>query len=251
MIFKRAAAKLRAQDWVAITIELAIVTVGVLIALGAQQWADNRAQRDKMKVSMGAVRDELQEHYGYAVEYRVVYPCLQAQVDQLRERVLDSGATLNPAPLYHDEHFRYVLREPSKMYPTDAWDAAVNDGTTQRLDPAVRRALAGHYGQLPTIRELNTANNATEAAFVGLSHPLPLDASVRYSIIKDIEQLSGQMEYLDYLNGQVIDYIQAVHMLPPAEEARAVVERYGTYGFCRAHGLPTRSFKDAMVAVPN
>ena len=43
MIFKRAIAKLRAQDWVAITIEVAIVTLGVLIALAAQQWADNRA----------------------------------------------------------------------------------------------------------------------------------------------------------------------------------------------------------------
>jgi hypothetical protein len=37
MILKRAVAKLRAQNWVAITIELVIVTVGVLIALAAQQ----------------------------------------------------------------------------------------------------------------------------------------------------------------------------------------------------------------------
>ena len=36
MIFKRAVAKLRAQDWVAISIELVIATVGVIIALAAK-----------------------------------------------------------------------------------------------------------------------------------------------------------------------------------------------------------------------
>ena len=40
MIFKRTVAKLRAQNWFAIAIELAIVTLGVLIALAAQQWAE-------------------------------------------------------------------------------------------------------------------------------------------------------------------------------------------------------------------
>ena len=72
MIFKRAIAKLRAQDWTAITIELVIVTLGVLIALAAQQWANNRSQRNQMDVSMKAVREELAEHYSYAVEYRTV-----------------------------------------------------------------------------------------------------------------------------------------------------------------------------------
>ena len=251
MIFKRAIAKLRAQYWVAITIEVAIVTLGVLIALAAQQWADNRALRDKMDVSMGALRDELAEHYGYAVEYRVVYPCLQAQVDRLRDRVLKSGAILNPAPAYQEEHFRFVLRQPSKVYPNDAWQAAINDGTPQRLDPSIRRALAGHYGRLPELGEISTSNNASDQAFMALTHPLPLDPAVRYSIVKEIEQMRGRMETMDYNNGQVIDYIQQLDMLPPAEQAQAVVVRYGTYHFCKTHGLPMRSFKDAMQAIPN
>ncbi len=33
MIYKRVAARLRAQDWVAITIELAIVAVGMFIGM--------------------------------------------------------------------------------------------------------------------------------------------------------------------------------------------------------------------------
>ncbi|WP_294124014.1 hypothetical protein [Sphingomonas sp.] len=251
MIFRRAIAKLRAQDWTAITIELVIVTLGVLIALAAQQWANNQSQRDQMDVSMKAVREELAVHYGYAVEYRVVYPCMRAQMDQLRDRVLSSGATLNPARLYRDEDFSFVIREPDKLYSNDAWQAAIDDGTTQRISPRMRRILAGHYGQLHEIEAISQTNNDADYGYIALTQPLPLDPTVRYSILKEIEQERGRMEYVDYLNGQVIDYIQSLGMLPPPKDAIKTTERWGTYQFCKAHGLPMRSFKDAMVAVPN
>lgn len=252
MIFKRAIAKLRAQDWTAITIELVIVTLGVLIALAAQQWANNRSQRNQMDVSMKAVREELAVHYGYAVEYRVVYPCMRAQMDQLRDRVLSSGATLNPVRLYRDEDFSFVIREPDKLYSNDAWQAAIDDGTTQRISPRMRRILAGHYGQLHELETINQRNTIdADYGYIALTQPLPLDPTVRYSIMKEIEQERARMEYVDYLNGQVIDYIQSLGMLPPPKDAIKTTERWGTYQFCKAHGLPMRSFKDAMVAVPN
>lgn len=252
MIFKRAIAKLRAQDGTAITIELVIVTLGVLIALAAQQWANNRSQRDQMDVDMKAVRDELAVHYGYAVEYRVVYPCLRAQMDQLRDRVLSSGATLNPARLYRDEDFSFVIQEPDKLYSNDAWQAAIDDGTTQRISPRMRRILAGHYGQLHELETINQRNTIdADFGYIALTQPLPLDPTVRYLVMKEIEQERARMEYVDYLNGQVIDYIHSLGMLPPPKDAITTTERWGTYQFCKAHGLPMRSFKDAMVAVPN
>jgi len=52
-------------------------------------------------------------------------------------------------------------------------------------------------------------------------------------------------------HGQLIDHIQKVGMLPDPARARRDVERFGTYRFCRAHGLPMRSFADAMTAVAN
>ena len=254
MIFKRVVAKLRAQDWPAIAIEVIIVTLGVLLALAAQQWAENRAWSNKVEAGKAALRAELAEHYNYAVEFRTVYPCLQAQLDKLRNRVLSSGPTLDPAPIYQEDDRSfgsYVLRLPFKFYPTDAWEAAISDGIVQRFDPSVRRQLAGHYAQLGTLRSMNSANLESGEGLVALAHRMPLDPAVRYSMVREIEQLSGRLEYLNILNGQVIDYIQHVEMVPPAAEARAVTERYGTYPFCKAQGLPVRSFKDAIQAVPN
>jgi hypothetical protein len=100
MIYKRAVAKLRAQDWVAIIIELVIVTVGVLLALAAQQWAEDRSWSNKVEATRSVLRAELAEHYHYAVEFRVDYPCMQEQIRRLRDRVLASGSTLDPAPLF-------------------------------------------------------------------------------------------------------------------------------------------------------
>jgi hypothetical protein len=239
------------HGWNAVAWEFAIVVLGVLIALGAQQWAEGLSWKSKVTASRRALRAELQEHYGYAVEYRTVFPCIQGQLDQLRHRVLSSGSALEPAPVYTEDSSHYVLRLPSKIYPTDAWQAAVDDGTVRSLDPSTRRLLAGHYGQLPEMAELLSATNTIEPSLVALTHPLPLDPAVRYSIIKDIEQLRGRLEYLDLINGQVIDYVTRIGMLPPAQDAVAVTKRYGTYQFCKAHRLPMRAFKDAMRAVPN
>ena len=47
MIYKRVAARLKAQDWLAITIELTIVVIGVFIGTWVANWNQERAaQRD-------------------------------------------------------------------------------------------------------------------------------------------------------------------------------------------------------------
>jgi hypothetical protein len=238
------------HGWNAVAWELGIVTLGVVIALAAQQWAEGLSWNSKVEATKRAVGAELQEHYGYAVEYRAVYPCLQAQLDQLRDRMLSSRSVLRPAPLYSEESSHYVLRFPSKGYPRDAWQAAVDDGTIRTFDPPTRRLLAAYYDQLPEMAEQLAAANTIEPGLVALTHPLPLDPTVRYLIVKDIEQLRGRLEYLDLLNGQVIDTVTRVGMLPPPQNAVTVTQRYGTYQFCTKHRLPLRTFKEAMQPVP-
>ena len=58
---------------------------------------------------------------------------------------------------------------------------------------------------------------------------MPLDPSVRYAIVKDLERLRGRLEYLDLLNGQLIENIQKAGMLPPPDDAIGATRRYGTY----------------------
>lgn len=59
MIFKRAVARLRAQDWVAITIELAIVILGVFIGTLVANWNEDRLERAETVRMLEELQPEL------------------------------------------------------------------------------------------------------------------------------------------------------------------------------------------------
>jgi len=245
-------AKLKPREgWNTVCWELVIVTLGVLLALAVQQWAENRTIRGKLAATQKALRVELAEHYTYAVEFRTVYPCVQAQLRQLLDHVVSIEAVNDPVPTYKDSTGSFVLRLPSKVHPTFVWEAAVNDGLIQRFQPSFRDQLAGHYAQIADMQRLISANDQTAAGMAALAQRLPIDPAIRYEIVKDIAQFSGRLDTLDLNYGQEIENVQKVEMVPPARDAQAMTTRYGTYQFCKDHGLPMRSFKDAMQAVPN
>lgn len=59
MIFKRFAADLRAQNWFAITVELAIVVVGVFIGTVVANWNERRAQEERARAMLEELRPGL------------------------------------------------------------------------------------------------------------------------------------------------------------------------------------------------
>lgn len=239
------------NGWAALGWELAIVVLGVLIALGAQQWADNRSWAARVDASRDALRDELAQHYRWSVEWRAVFPCMEGQIDRLQARVLASGAALDPAPVFTNAHFSFVIRLPSKEYASSVYDAALADGVAQRFEPALRRELGLHYAQVDFIEAMTRQNNADYQELFGLGRPVPLDPGVRFELLRTLDRLRGRIEYMDLLSGQLIDHIAKAGMLPPAADVRRDVERFGTYGFCRSQRLPLRPFAEAMAAVPN
>jgi hypothetical protein len=59
MIFKRAVAKLRAQDWMAISIELVIVIVGVFIGIWVANWNQERVKKQETRQMLVQLKPEL------------------------------------------------------------------------------------------------------------------------------------------------------------------------------------------------
>lgn len=248
---RAAAGRVTATEWLLVALEGFLVFLGIFAAFQLEQWAEDRGWQSKVTASKAALREELALHYGFAVEFRVVYPCLQGQLDVLRERVLTSGAVLNPSPLYDKTRVRHVLRMPAKFYPSDVWEEALSDGTAQHFDSDFRRRLSENYASIEAIHKIDAANNESEKSLLALARPLPLDAFTKYSLIREIELLSGRLSYLDLLNGQLLDSVEHLNMVPPAEEAQRTTKRYGTYRFCQKQGLPLRSFGEAMTSLPN
>lgn len=240
------------NGWRAVVWELGIVTLGVLVALGAQQWVEERSWRAKVIQSREAIRDELAKHYSWSVEWRVVAPCLLAQIDALQQRIERSGDRLDPAPVFSDGAIsQFVLRMPSKDYAHGAWQAAISDGVAPRFDPKLRSELNDHYSQAATVQDESVRNTEEFTSLRTLGRAIPLDPMVRYTLLERLDALRGRADFMDLQSGQLINHIEKAVMVPDAISARRDVERFGTYKFCKTHGLPLRSFADAMKSVPN
>ena len=72
MIYKRVAARLRAQDWLAITIELAIVILGVFIGTQVSNWNAERLEKretQRMIGQLGPTLAQLSDYYRHAHPY--------------------------------------------------------------------------------------------------------------------------------------------------------------------------------------
>ena len=240
------------HGWRAVAWELVIVTLGVLIALFVQQWAENRSWDARTRLTTAAISRELAGHYTWAVEWRVVTPCLNAQIDQLNQRVQGSGARLDPAPIHSEPNQPdYVLRMPTKDYLSSAWQSAINDGVSLHLDDRMRDELSAHYAIVTNLVPLTWQNNDDRQALVGLGRPIPLDPTVRYSMLRTLDELSGRIAMMDFVVGELIDHVQTLDMVPPASGVKSEVARRGTYRFCRANRLPMRSFEEAMKGMTN
>lgn len=69
MIFKRAVAKLRAQDWTAIGVELAIVVLGVFIGTWVANWNQERESRAETHHLLIQLKPEIDRIVDYSAQH--------------------------------------------------------------------------------------------------------------------------------------------------------------------------------------
>jgi hypothetical protein len=81
MIFKRAVARLRAQDWIAICIELAIVIVGVFIGTWVANWNQQRQAAAQTRQTLKQLEPELRQLETYSQRARDYYAITDRYAD--------------------------------------------------------------------------------------------------------------------------------------------------------------------------
>jgi hypothetical protein len=238
------------NGWRAVAWELVIVTIGVLFALGVQQWAEERSWTAKARNAIAPIRTELGDHYAYAVEWRVVQPCIIAQIDRLQQRLTSSGATLDPAPVFREPSLgSYVLRIPSKPFIDTAWHETVGDGVSVHLDPKLRKGLGDHYIQAAVLVEITKLNGRDNQRLFTLSRPMALDTGTRLNLVQALDELRGRTEQMDFNSGQLIGQVARLGMKPDASKLAYVLDRSGTSQFCLREGLPLRCLADASAPI--
>ena len=70
-------------------------------------------------------------------------------------------------------------------------------------------------------------------------------------MLRTLDGLAGRARIVDLSLGEMLIWVEALKMAPAVAETRAEVSRWGTYQYCKAQGLPMRSFEEAMTGVPS
>jgi len=109
MIFKRAVARFRAQDWMGITIELAIVVVGVFLGIWVANWNQERAQKQQARQMLVQLKPELRGLQDLSASARDYYAVTGRYADT-------AFAGWKSDPRVSDEQFVIAAYQASQIY---------------------------------------------------------------------------------------------------------------------------------------
>jgi hypothetical protein len=193
------------------------------------------------------VQGEANRIFVWGAEHYATQPCVQAQLDQLARRVLDSGGTLTPAPVHSDQtptSPRFVVRMPIRPWRFPAWEALVANGTATHFSQR-RQDVYGMLGDsIAAARDYKEDSNRLSGRLMALSYPVALDADARREFLVDIETLRRLNASILITAQQQMAIMLKDGMAPTRESVDAYLEASGTMMFCKEHGLPLADWRD-------
>lgn len=216
--------------------EVAIIVLGVLIALTAEQLVEAWHWRSRTAEARELLRNEVGHQFVVMEERAAVTQCVDEQLTKIENAVLSAGAVLTPLPLYREKNIIYTFRVPSRAWTDSAWQSVITEGLSAHLTARERELLPIHYSQFALAKARNEAEDGIMGELTSLSKPLPLDPQVKAAFIKTIEVERSHNESLGILASQMMIRIRELNYVPPAAEARAWLDKSGTLKFCRDHG---------------
>jgi hypothetical protein len=147
------------HGWNAVAWELAIVTLGVLMALAAQQLVDDIHQRGQVAQLVGALRAELADNRARWQHVRNSDPCTLRRLDALEQwnATAPRGAKLKRA-------YRLFLWNQH----SGAWDLAKTSDTTANIPLRERLLFASLYDAINNWRQMINEENANTQVLNGL-----------------------------------------------------------------------------------
>ena len=214
--------------------EIAIIVIGILIALGGDQLVEELHWRHKTGEALAAMRQEIASDYTQAAEAAIVAPCVDRQLVDLEAAIAKPGFVA--VPLYKPTAFpAFVVRSPSRLWVDAAWRAAISDATVSHLPPDLRAGLAIFYMQIGTMETNARQSDVLVWRLRALSLPGTPDSRAR--AIETIEELRGHMDLMALVGNQLMGNADSVDMRPAATDIDLLNKASGTIKFCREHGI--------------
>lgn len=238
------------HGWTAVAWELAIVTLGVFVALGAEQLVSNRHWHGEVRDSDRRISDELRENLVNAYERQSINNCLEPRLAELRDELIKdepmwTGSRAGFADDIYDPAFPPVYRTPNRPWPRNAWETALSGEILGHFRPERVAQFAALYNELSSLQrsqseELDLAASLGDLAFAG-----PISAAERRANLKLVAKLSALNARIVFQSRLVLKDGADAGLSPDPKQLRESLDQQRRYrGNCvrggRQAGGPAR-----------
>lgn len=206
------------NGWNAVAWELAIVVLGVVIALAAQQAVETASGRDEARRTEEALTVEIAASVVHASERQMVSRCLGDRLTYLIGKVSSNGGPWkgDPMPLRMIattvKSAPAAYRTPNRKWNDDVWVATQNGEVFGHMPRERVTAFSRIYTIMEGLRKDNEFEHQVFPQLLYLSFDTELDAAAR-------QQTLAALGRLDWLNAttlldgrRLIDEVRAMRL---------------------------------------
>lgn len=236
------------HGWNAVVWELAIVTLGVLMALALQQWAENLTTQHRTTVAREAISQELRDHYFNAVEWRTFSPCIAAQLEHIEGRIVGSKSLMQPIEIRRMDKMRVIVMAPGRLYDDSAWRAAISEGTAFQLTDRERRQLTNEHWLAASMDKSGHEWADVDEDLLAATRPIELDPGVKLALLHSIDRMQTVSAQMNRWAAEIMFWVDKFGAAPSRAEVQRDLKQHsvGMYQFCKDQRLPTRDLASAI-----
>lgn len=223
--------------------EVGIIVIGVLIALGAQQVAEDLSWHQRVRDALKALSAQIADDNFNAAEMVITQPCVDAQLVKIEE-ALERPGEWHPIQGYSESFGRFLVRQPSRTWGGDVWRAMNTEGVASHVDPQLRLGVANFYSSTALLSAEQAEAVKLDWRLSALGQPLAPPATERFRMISDIEQWRGAYQMMKLSGNQILARV-AVLGIGQSATLNSDLAASGTVTFCRAHHFPLGKLEPA------
>ena len=225
------------------SLEVAVVVAGVGIALLGEYLITEYTWSQRVERTEQEFADDAENIAENAAEMITLSPCIYAQLDALESHLSDPAKRSVPYAGAADSRHTAAVAIPTRPWPNDSWNAALNDGTAARLPRGMRAAMSSVAQATEIAAKSREEREITRGRLDIALLDVERTQETNLRLLQDVQQLRNAVKFEEVFSRQVLVRLSAMEVLPSDASLIEMFEvgaslEVGTLAYCLANNLP-------------
>jgi hypothetical protein len=202
------------DSWREFFIEIAIIVIGVALALAAEEMLSNYHTNKEVAVVEDSLNDELSDSLFASLETIRAADCNARVLDRVDGIVHGTG----------DLAVGDIPGSPVRLWGSAAWDAAVASGIVEEMEHDQRHAYAQLFSVVRALREWNTREREQWAIVKAYRQSRPATADARHRLAEAVSQLRSLNGIMTVASKQFVEIAKPLELKLTAADSAELRE---------------------------